>query len=268
MHTSTFIYLAFCSLVSAKGSDKGNGRFTTTLNGKVYSDDKYRIRDLACIGTLTIRGINNGFDIDCQTMNLFNYAFTGANVAGRMVNKPTTVIASKTMGLTSTQIGTPSISEIESRDGGIVITFASGGGKVKYQAKDNPQGGLLQVETEYSTNVTHTITLARDMFYFLDPNLNNAVRIGNGVPADSTHTVLVAKDSPQGANRLYQDGTTSQWNVWSGGRMGAVFGEDALEDAPPATVCTYDCQAQNQIRGSLPVTTLPDTIVPISAGDD
>lgn len=47
--------------------------------------------------------------------------------------------------------------------------------------------------------------------------------------------------------------------------MGAVFGEDALEDGPPATACTTDCQAQNQVHGSLPVTDLPDTIVPIGA---
>jgi hypothetical protein len=50
--------------------------------------------------------------------------------------------------------------------------------------------------------------------------------------------------------------------------MGAVFGEDALEDAPPATTYASDCQAQNQIHGSLPVTDLPDTIVPIVAGGD
>ena len=39
------------------------------------------------------------------------------------------------------------------------------------------------------------------------------------------------------------------WDVASGGRMGGVFGEDATEDAPPATTCTQDCQAQNQVRG-------------------
>ena len=35
----------------------------------------------------------------------------------------------------------------------------------------------------------------------------------------------------------------------AGGRMGGVFGEDATEVAPPATTCTQDCQAQNQVRG-------------------
>ena len=58
----------------------------------------------------------------------------------------------------------------------------------------------------------------------------------------------------------------SQYNVWSGGRMGAVFGEDALEQDPGAGSCTSSCQAQNQVRGSLNVTTLPDTVVPIGAG--
>jgi len=30
--------------------------------------------------------------------------------------------------------------------------------------------------------------------------------------------------------------------------MGAVFGEDATEVAPPATACTQNCQAQNRVR--------------------
>ena len=31
--------------------------------------------------------------------------------------------------------------------------------------------------------------------------------------------------------------------------MGWVTGEDATEVAPPATNCTQNCQAQNQVRG-------------------
>ncbi len=31
--------------------------------------------------------------------------------------------------------------------------------------------------------------------------------------------------------------------------MGGVTGEDAIEVAPPATTCTQNCQAQNQVRG-------------------
>ena len=44
-------------------------------------------------------------------------------------------------------------------------------------------------------------------------------------------------------------GGVSVWRVSSGGRMGAVFGEDAIEVAPPATNCTQNCQAQNRVRG-------------------
>ena len=36
--------------------------------------------------------------------------------------------------------------------------------------------------------------------------------------------------------------------------MGGVLGEDAVELSAGATSCVQDCQAQNQIRGSLPVT--------------
>jgi hypothetical protein len=66
------------------------------------------------------------------------------------------------------------------KDGGLVITFDSASGKAKFQAKDNPQGGVLQMETEYGFNVTNTVNLAPGLFYFLDPNLNNAVRLDNG----------------------------------------------------------------------------------------
>jgi hypothetical protein len=39
--------------------------------------------------------------------------------------------------------------------------------------------------------------------------------------------------------------------------MGAVFGEDATEVAPPATVCTHQCQAQNRVRGQSVVLGFP-----------
>jgi hypothetical protein len=39
--------------------------------------------------------------------------------------------------------------------------------------------------------------------------------------------------------------------------MGAVFGEDATEVAPPATNCTQNCQAQNRVRGRAVVLGFP-----------
>jgi hypothetical protein len=66
------------------------------------------------------------------------------------------------------------------------------------------------------------------------------------------------------ATKLYQDGTTTRWSVASGGRLGGVLGEDAIELSAGATSCTSDCQARNQIRGSVPVP--PDPVDPAPIG--
>jgi hypothetical protein len=139
------------------------------------------------------------------------------------------------------------------------------------------------------TMITHVLATApggeqdpMTVFYFDNPNFR--AREGDVVPfKDTTVTVtprinfangfspkFVGRDSPQVADRIAppdpecvnqipkRDGTTatvrhcggvSVWNVASGGRMGAVFGEDATEVAPPATNCTSKCQAQNRVRG-------------------
>ena len=62
-------------------------------------------------------------------------------------------------------------------------------------------------------------------------------------------TVIPAPRRPGGTQTVDHCGGVSVWDVASGGRMGGVFGEDATEVAPPATACTQDCQAQNQVRG-------------------
>jgi hypothetical protein len=58
-------------------------------------------------------------------------------------------------------------------------------------------------------------------------------------------------------------GSVSIWDVASGGRMGFVTGEDAVEVANPPTDCDEDCQAQNQVRGRLTVLGHP---FPVPAG--
>ena len=82
----------------------------------------------------------------------------------------------------------------------------------------------------------------------------------------------MARDSAQVAERVPQPdcntatpvtpsvrhcGGVSVWDVASGGRMGFVTGEDAVEVANPPTDCVQDCQAQNQVRGRLAVLGLP-----------
>ncbi|MET0914802.1 MAG: hypothetical protein ABWY81_01215, partial [Jiangellaceae bacterium] len=58
-------------------------------------------------------------------------------------------------------------------------------------------------------------------------------------------------------------GGVSVWDVASGGRMGFVTGEDAVEVGNPPTDCVEDCLAQNQVRGRLAVLGFP---FPVPAG--
>ena len=98
------------------------------------------------------------------------------------------------------------------------------------------------------------------------------VNIANDSPAARN---LVARDSAQVATRIEQPechavdpalppiphcGKQSIWDVASGGRMGFVTGEDAVEVANPPTNCTQDCQAQNQVRGRLAVLGFPSPV--------
>jgi len=109
----------------------------------------------------------------------------------------------------------------------------------------------------------------------------------NGANPDGTVTVtarvnfgndfsskFVGRDSPQVATRILPGfpnnipnpfhpgivdhlGAVSQWSVASGGRMGQVMGEDAVEIAPAATPCTENCTAQNQVNGKAVVVGFP-----------
>lgn len=76
-----------------------------------------------------------------------------------------------------------------------------------------------------------------------------ATRIANGCPNDIPNPF-----HPGSVNHC---GGISQWSVASGGRMGQVMGEDAVEIAPAATPCTANCQAQNQVNGRAVVVGFP-----------
>src|SRR5712675_2001465 len=92
--------------------------------------------------------------------------------------------------------------------------------------------------------------------------------------ANDSSNKFVGRDSPQAATRIVTDcsnsipnpfhpgsvshcGGVSQWSVASGGRMGAVMGEDATEIAPAAKLCTANCTAQNQVQGRAVVVGFP-----------
>jgi hypothetical protein len=230
---------------AATSSGCVGGGFAVTSGGRPFSKaDSSRLP----VGTLlNVRGRYVEFDFAPVTGNIYNYVYTGASSSESMTNGVRMpVFASKTVDL-----GAVLTKDVEARVDGTDLTLLARGGsaKVKIQAKDCATGGIFQqeVESEASTRpVVFTHTLAPGVSYFVNP-YTNKVNFGNG-------GVFRGKDSPQMATRLSQSGDVAVWSVASGGRMGGVLGEDAVELSAGATACVSDCQAQNQVRGSLPVT--------------
>lgn len=234
--------------------------------------------------TLQVRGLHVRFDVDLRTGGVRNWTLTGAANVGRLVTQPTVIFTEKTplhgQVLTTTE-------RLRNDKGDLVLIRTNGVVSVKIQAKDCSQGGVFQMEIERddkpSTRVRHV--LSPSVFYFDNPNFRaregDVVRFSNSAGQTQNLTItprinftsdafdkLVGRDSPQAANRVQhptctnnipkRDGSVAvvrhcggvtEWDVLDGGRMGQVMGEDATEVAPPATFCTEDCQAQNQVRG-------------------
>ncbi|SOD74595.1 hypothetical protein SAMN05892883_3781 [Jatrophihabitans sp. GAS493] len=264
-------------LVTAPTADakaSATGDFAVTVNGVTYNPalgKDVKFKDLAVSGRIAVRGINVTFDIDPATLGVYSYSLTGAPTPDRMVSKPTVIFASKVPVLTGAQRSGARLSELEVKDDSLVATLSTSGGKMKVQAKDAPTGGIFQMEPEFGTPVTLVHVLGPTLFYFVNP-FTGKVNYGDGLdpvtPAQSAtgyHQMLLGKDSPQVATKTFQDGTTTSWSVTSGGRMGGVLGEDAIELSAGASNCTSKCQAQDRIRGSLPVPPLPIDPTPIGS---
>ncbi|PYY43033.1 hypothetical protein DEJ03_13680 [Curtobacterium sp. MCLR17_043] len=258
------------SPANASGKTSTGGDYAVTVNGVTTNPaqgKELKIRDVAVAGTIAVRGKHNGFDIRIADLGVYDYTLTGAADTQRMVTKPTVVFASKVPSLTAAQLASTKLSSLEVKDDTLVAIFSTGAGKLKVQAKDGAQGGIFQMETEFAGPVTFTHTLGAGLFYFTNP-YTGKINFGDGMAAVSAgsgaHQMLLGKDSPQVATKTSQTTTTTTWTVQPGGRLGGVLGEDAVELSQGATNCTSDCQAQNQIRGSLPVPPDPVDPTPLS----
>lgn len=267
------IALATGGPAQASGKTSEGGDFVVTLNGQVYDPapgESVTVKSVTPAGTITVRGRNVGFDVDPATLGVYHYTLTGAPDTQRMVTAPTEVFASKVPTLTGAQLSDVRVRELQVRDDRLVLIFQTAAGKLKVQAKDGAQGGIFQMEPEFGTPVEIVHTLGDGLFYFTNP-FTGRINFGDGIaavtPAQSAtgyHQMLLGRDSPQVATKTFQDATTTRWLVTSGGRMGGVLGEDAIELSAGSSNCTSDCQAQNRIRGSVPVP--PDPVNPTPIG--
>lgn len=245
--------------------------------------------------TMLVRGRHVRFDVDLRTGGVRNWTLTGAVNPGRLVQQPTVIFTEKTPlhGAVLTQT-----ERLRNDKGDLVFIRTNGMVTVKIQAKDCSQGGVFQMEIERDdapfTRFRHV--LAANNFYYDNPNFRqregDVVRFSNSAGQTQNITItprinfgsdmsplLVGRDSPQAATRVShstctnsipkRDGTfatvkhcggVSEWDVLDGGRMGQVMGEDSTEVAPPATFCTKDCQAQNQVNGGAVVLGHPSSV--------
>src|SRR5262245_23049742 len=265
---------------AAAASSKGcaDGGFTVLTGSQTISGEVKTTIAAGAVGAdIRVRGRYVEFDISAATFAVRDYALTGvANELDLTGGIRTVVFANKVPDLRGAVLNGGVSLELKDTD--IEIQRAGGGVTMKIQAKDCAQGGIFQMEPERAdggaTDITHT--LGAGIFYFDNPNFRNPPPLplcpANGPFTPSCYPVpvtprinfandvsrrFVGRDSPQVATRLVQTGTVSQWRVASGGRMGGVLGEDAVEVAPPATVCTQNCQAQNRGRGRFPVLGFP-----------
>ncbi len=255
----------------------------------------------SALGTsFRVQGKYAQFDVDSATLGIRNFTLTGApNPLDITGGVPTPVFASKLpdhRGLSLTSSLTVEIKETE-----IEIGRTGRDLSMKIQAKDCATGGIFQMEVEREdgtpTLFTHVLaegtTPQLKAFYF--DNRNFRKREGDEVPYKEITVIVparvnfgnnfsrkfVGRDSPQVATRRAEPGCVnliatrfpdpatvrhcggvSRWDVASGGRMGQVMGEDAVEVAPSATDCVKKCQAQNRVRGRSTVLGFPFPVDP------
>jgi hypothetical protein len=260
------------------------------------------------LGTsFVVQGKYVKFTVDSATLGARNYTLTGAANPLDITGGTRTVIFASKVPDHRGQALSGSL-ELEIKDTDVVMRRRTDAVDMKIQAKDCAQGGVFQMEVErddgQTTLFTHKLASNAgnpDLTAFYFDNRNFREREGDVLPyGDVFMTVtarvnfgndsspkFVGRDSPQLATRrpeatcpndivnrfgdivtVSHCGGVSRWDVQSGGRMGMVLGEDAVEVAPSATECDKACQARNRGRGKavvlgfpFPVAT-PDRLVP------
>jgi len=271
----------FAGQASAASSAGCEGGGFTVLGLRGPQDRTIAANDLGAGELIAVRGKYVEFDIDKKTFGIFNYTFTGAPNPLDMTGGRRTPVFERKVPDHRGLVLTGGV-ELSLKDETFAILREGPGLTMKIQAKDCANGGLFQMEPERAdqTRTLFTHVLAAEAFYFDNGNFRQ--REGDVVPYKDTTIVVpsrinfansfsrkfVGRDSTQVADRvdepacvnLIRDrsgaidrvlhcGRISRWLVASGGRMGQVMGEDAVEVAPPATVCVRKCQARNQVRG-------------------
>jgi hypothetical protein len=190
-----------------------DGTFTggTTYSGK-------QDRAVSPVGRFAlVRGQYIEFVVDLATFEVINYTMTGKAAPTDITRRTRTVVfASKFPEHGKVLAGNVTLNLNNEQ---LVLQRSGPGITMKIQAKDATQGGLFQMEP--SRTITYLHHLNPGFGYFFD---------ARGRLLFTNH-VFIGRESPELATlvTVSDDGTASRWLVQAGGRMGAVFGEDATQ---------------------------------------
>ena len=248
-----------------------------------------------------VRGVHQQFTVRAVDFAVLDHLFTGAANPMRMVTAPTVVWASKVPDLRGAVLTSAVTVELDKEAVELGRTGTGVSMKIQSKDCAQGGVFQMEPERADGTRTRIVHTLGEQSFYFDNPNFRARIGqfLGSGCTSAQTGPAgqfcvqvtarvniandspaaraLVARDSAQVATRVNQPtchaadpalpaiphcGQQSIWDVASGGRMGFVTGEDAVEVANPPTNCTQDCQAQNQVRGRLAVLGFPSPVPP------
>lgn len=218
------VSVLFWSVPSPAEAAKGGtcAAFSVTTGGNTYRGDQDRIiRDGRVGERIRLRGKYIMLNVRASDFAVFNYRHTGANSPDPDRNLPigpegTTIFESKIPNHGETLGGGVSL---DINNEGVVLERSGGGQDMKIQAKDCQQGGLFQMEPEPAA--TETNTLGPDFSYTAQPPGEERLCFTNGR--------FSGYDSPEFATLVGNTEKVATWDVASGGRMGMVIGEDAVE---------------------------------------
>jgi hypothetical protein len=189
--------------------------FAADLNGVTYKGDTTQtLSDARVAGrSAFVHGTFVEFTVNLDTFAVTNYTLTGAPSDKQITNTRTVVYTSKAPQLAGNLSGDLTL-QLQRET---ILLQRGNGQSIKITGKDCPQGGIFQMEPQPGTTVVHQ--LAAGYTYYTDA-------LGRTL---FTNGVVIGRESPQLASLVSRTATASTWSVQAGGRMGAVFGEDATQ---------------------------------------
>ena len=194
--------------------------YTVLVNGQPFSGNQARTI-APPITSIVVDGTYNEFTVDPATFAVRDYTWTGVPTPRPDKNLPggrQILFASKVPNHGQT-LTSPLSLRIAAE--GAVLERNGGGQDMKIQARDCHQGGVFQMEPEPGTTFTHTLGV---------PSYTNVSPLAaNRLCWRTPQGGWSGYDSPELAVLDAFTAKTSNWTVQSGGRVGLVMGEDAVE---------------------------------------